>query len=972
MLWPDAISMAMTQRVLWRRLLIACGLLLLIQVAQAGAVIQGVPLMRHFSVGELPAAPFYSDIAVDAQGTLYAGSSEGVMVYRSGLWELFELPRRVPVYTLLTAFDGRLHVGGNGLFGELRREPDGSLSFVDLWSKFTDDDGAALPPIDVYGLVETARGLVFKSGNTLYWLRRDGSTMRQLLPDGTGSRLYVADGELYVRIEDSGIYRIEEAGPVLLPGTDALNGLLLSGLWSWQGGLLYATKLGFHFGDRTGVRKLAGDADTAFAQHAPYSSTRLPDGGFAFGGYDGTVVHFSADLRLRDSFQPARGIVNGLALDRDDGLWATSESGLTRMRLPSPWAVYDQRHGLMNRLYDSAWYEGSLWVAALGLWRAAPNATGGLTRFQPVPWSNTLLETFVLQPTDAGLLIADRSGVMVLEPGAAQPRQLIGPRAEDSTQHLLLSAFDATRVLAVGRHALSWLVQRDGHWQLAARWPSRVGVVSGIAQTAPGEVWVGDRRGGAHRWRFDPQSGQLHDRSHFYAAHGLPSDSELGTHLLRLDDTLYAISGTDVRKRVGERFEPASLPMLHGLERPWELNVATTALGSFVWTSRQVWWRRHGQDVFVPQPISSSRVPGFSQVRLHDDGRLRLIAWDKLLQFDPTIDQVELAPIRARLDKVELRLPDQPRTRLPVHSESLQVLPPGSGVAFRFGLEAMEPDAEFRYRLTGQSVTWSEWTAGRDLIYRRLSPGDYRLELQARIHGGVQVEPLAYALRVEPFWYERGVVRVLFWAACALLVVLALHLRHHRVNARNRELEQRIAERTAELEAANLKLTELAVVDGLTGIANRHAMERALLRGWQRCGEQRKPLAVVMVDVDHFKQFNDRYGHQVGDMQLRRMATLLAAEVSGVDEIAARYGGEEFVLILPGVEGESARLRAERVRERVEQTMGAAGMPASISLGVAAMVPGPDGDPALLMRLADEALYRAKHGGRNRVEFARG
>ncbi len=118
-----------------------------------------------------------------------------------------------------------------------------------------------------------------------------------------------------------------------------------------------------------------------------------------------------------------------------------------------------------------------------------------------------------------------------------------------------------------------------------------------------------------------------------------------------------------------------------------------------------------------------------------------------------------------------------------------------------------------------------------------------------------------------------------------------------------------------------------------------------------------------MADVDHFKQFNDNHGHQAGDQQLRRVAGVLAAEVSGVDELAARYGGEEFVLILPGIDRAAAMQRAERVRRQAEAAMAAAGLPGSISLGVAVTVPAAGGDPA---------LYRAKHGGRNRVECAGG
>ncbi len=125
-----------------------------------------------------------------------------------------------------------------------------------------------------------------------------------------------------------------------------------------------------------------------------------------------------------------------------------------------------------------------------------------------------------------------------------------------------------------------------------------------------------------------------------------------------------------------------------------------------------------------------------------------------------------------------------------------------------------------------------------------------------------------------------------------------------------------------------------------------------------------------MADVDHFKEFNDTHGHQAGDMQLRRVAAALAAEVADVDELAVRYGGEEFLLILPGVGEAEALLRAEKVRQRAARAMAEAAMPGSISLGVAVQVPMAGGTPAQLLRCADLALYRAKHAGRDRVECA--
>jgi diguanylate cyclase (GGDEF)-like protein len=199
-----------------------------------------------------------------------------------------------------------------------------------------------------------------------------------------------------------------------------------------------------------------------------------------------------------------------------------------------------------------------------------------------------------------------------------------------------------------------------------------------------------------------------------------------------------------------------------------------------------------------------------------------------------------------------------------------------------------------------------------------------------------------------------------------LLASLGMRWRYRRYVEINRALEARIVERTAELETANAKLAELATEDTLTGIANRRALEQALNREWDRCRELGQPLAVIMVDVDHFKQFNDRHGHLAGDQHLIGVAAVLKKHARPVRELLARFGGEEFVLVLPGLDAAAASERAERLRHAVEQDLPGT----TISAGVAAEVPREQGEgPTGIVRRADTALYRAKRKGRNRVEI---
>ncbi|HEX9671003.1 MAG TPA: diguanylate cyclase, partial [Thermoanaerobaculia bacterium] len=179
------------------------------------------------------------------------------------------------------------------------------------------------------------------------------------------------------------------------------------------------------------------------------------------------------------------------------------------------------------------------------------------------------------------------------------------------------------------------------------------------------------------------------------------------------------------------------------------------------------------------------------------------------------------------------------------------------------------------------------------------------------------------------------------------------------------------------LQEANAGLQLLSALDGLTGIANRRRFEEVLDLEWRRASRAGLPLAIAMVDIDHFKRYNDAQGHQRGDDCLVRVAHALAGSLHRAGDFVARYGGEEFVVVLPGSDEEQAVAYAETLRRGIEALAipHADSAPAgvvTVSAGVAAAVPEPGAPPAALVEAADRALYAAKRGGRNRVERAGG
>jgi diguanylate cyclase (GGDEF)-like protein len=175
--------------------------------------------------------------------------------------------------------------------------------------------------------------------------------------------------------------------------------------------------------------------------------------------------------------------------------------------------------------------------------------------------------------------------------------------------------------------------------------------------------------------------------------------------------------------------------------------------------------------------------------------------------------------------------------------------------------------------------------------------------------------------------------------------------------------------------AQQLALEQLLSTDALTGIANRRRFDGALEREWRRCARARAPLSVLMIDVDHFKAYNDRCGHQQGDACLRRVAKLLSEAVGRPGDLVARYGGEEFVFLLPEVGQAGARAVATRLiaslhRAAIPHPASPLGPRLTLSIGVAT-ASELSGEPAALLALADQLMYAAKHAGRNQLVLDR-
>lgn len=384
------------------------------------------------------------------------------------------------------------------------------------------------------------------------------------------------------------------------------------------------------------------------------------------------------------------------------------------------------------------------------------------------------------------------------------------------------------------------------------------------------------------------------------------------------------------------------------------LNVESTCAAAF-----------HDQLPLV-ETVADQVSSAITSARLYQEAKRRA----RLLEM---VSEISKAALEAgELDNLLDRVVHYIHRRFRLEMTALVLLGP-SGQDFELAALACDPPVEVE--------RGRRWPVGSGIVGRALRTGQEQLVLDVRTDPEyIEVQPGVRCELVVPVrWRDRLLGVLDFESATADSFSPEVQL-VFRTFADQLAGAIRLATTNRQLEAANRRLQEtneglkvLTALDGLTGVANRRRFEEAFDLEWRRACRSDLPLAVVMIDIDHFKRFNDTYGHRRGDDCLKRVATALAGSLHRAGDLVARYGGEEFVVVLPGADEERAAAYAEVLRRGIEELAiphrwGSPCGVVTVSLGVAGARPtAVDSAPALL-DAADRALYRAKACGRNRVE----
>lgn len=944
----------------WYCLLVSAFALAVSALVQASGL-AGVPISQRIGPDEYRAAPSLWSIAA-APGKVYVASLDGVLVHDGAEWTTVPLPIGVNATLVRRLPDGTIMVGGNDTYGRLELDPIRGYRYVDLLAS------SGLPEADrrlgpVWEMLQTPEGIYVQSQNFLHLMPANGAPTRSW-PMGPDMRSVMAfGGDLYARVQDSGLGWLRGGKLQLVPGGETFRRVPVSSIVGWGGSRFVVAGNGVWRLDDSGVERALAWPD---GELSVYVTVPLDRGGFVVSTLDGDVMVVDAGLRLRQRVKVADQGVGDLARDNEGTLWAVSDTEIIRLGMPSAWSILDSNHGVRGLVSDTAEFDNALWITtSRGLFRMTDDGAGSV-RSERMPFVQ--LEAYGLLADERAMLVGHREGLIELRPGARAPRELHGGETVFGPQ-LVRNHTDLAITYTDNEFFL--LDYGDGGWTIAARWPVQGMAIIDVIQTAEGEFWLSDDRGPPQRWRLDLATRERLSADAFGEDQGLPIDGEDRPKLFFVDGELRAwAKGRTYRfDPAGERFEFTETPEWIGeLVQPGKLSVIETTMGLFAYTPRDLLRRPASTMAWERVQIGGWSSTGFSIPRVSRGGVLRVPVWNGVLQYAPQGPSLSIPDLAVSFDQLLLQGEDGELRSGEIERDSLTLLS-GEPMRLRFSLGTLEPGARFRYRLSKIAPTFSDW-ADRDLTIRGLEPGEYLFEVEGQLPSGRRIEPLRVRLLVMPRWFEEPALRgllLLVLVGVAVWVSRAIGRRRvRRVEVQNRQLEQRIADRTLELERANSRLAEMAVEDPLTGTHNRRALEQALGREWARCAEQGLPLAALMIDVDHFKRYNDHHGHLEGDRVLIEVAALLRTDLNVPVEILARYGGEEFTVLLPGATLEAAARRAELLRDTVER----ARTGVTVSVGVAVAWPSVAEVPSSLMRRADQALYEAKRQGRNRVVCA--
>jgi diguanylate cyclase (GGDEF)-like protein len=907
---------------------------------------------------------FYS-VAQSPDGLLHVGGRKGIHSHDGRRWQFMAMPNADIVRSLLHDGADRLYVGGYGMFGYARMQPDGTLQFIDLTPSEEELPGDGMLA-DIWSLLIAPEGVYFSGVHHLFLYEPNSGRMRTWYHDQRFGVLAHHGGQTLVQFRDIGLKRFNGEGFELVKGGEYLQDQLYALLPLPDGGLVTLGRDGQWLKIGEGPPETWSGSERLPTSDSFSAWLTLPNGTFALGGPDGSLHLVDPETLRVQRIEIVEDYVADMALANDGGLLVQSDSGTVHVNFASAWTRIGADSGLRGRVHKLV-REHDHWVAVTnaGVHRSVITDQGRLafrrtqlTPFEAWDWIS-VGENEALLADSYSLVHVRGEQRQAISSGALYPRLLKRSR------------FDPD-ILYVGTELGISVFHLNGEsWSKRFNQEDFTGRVVSLLEVDRGRLLAAVDGHGLIILHFDEGFRNIEHWSTL-EINGQLADGDAGqSYLFRFEEEIILASTKEgFFEWNRDQFRPTELAGLIDLpESKFAYRLRVGPDGSWWAYTHDRVLRRAPGEVWKEQDLVALNPGVISWLGFAADGRVLLGGTASILKYDQHVTSIEFPPPSVALRAVWLTTSDGQVQRLPLDGQEIRVAHDLINMVFEYALPSYRRPELTRYksRMLGYEDHFGDWGNVTRITFSRLKPGQYQFEVRARDWQGHISRSVPFDFRVLPPWYSTLPARLLWVIMAAGLMAMAiwsvLRWRFARVNAERTRLKEMVERRTFELAAANRRLEDMANVDGLTSVANRRRLDQYMNESWSRCAERNCELSVILLDVDHFKKYNDTHGHQAGDEILRRVAGILSAGLRRSEDIVGRYGGEEFMCILPRAPAAMAMEVAELMRDEIERACKGI----TVSIGVATAFPGDCSDARDLIERADRALYAAKQAGRNRI-----
>lgn len=934
-----------------------------------GAFPEGTPPVVRFTP-DIAAFPQSFDVSAGS-GAVYIASMDGVLAFDGQRWSLLRLPNEDYVQSISYDGQSRVYIGGVDLIGYL--DTDTPTVFHDLTPRVRAHLGNTNFG-EVLKVLAAPDGIFFKCVD--YLLRYDPKTDAVEFWSNSGHPTEVAFGGLSLyhgavvtQFRGQGLRQYHDGHWLPLTADERAVDPVVELAELPDGGLLLFSRSG-------PWKELVNGEVRPFAMPEGIAnplgcstSARLHDGTLALACEDGVLRLVDTEAHRVHPIPVSQTALTGIDVANDGGVLVTDNESLYYVPWPPRWSIIgsqDGVHGDVHRLRP--W--GGRWVALSnnGIYIADGATPSQKPAFHAAAFAQG--DSWDLLGIDDSTALVTANDKLAVVDSQGRTLPIDGPTLDPKL--LFRSARDPSIVFAGGNNGL-WILQGQGaNWHIVEQRLHQPDGVNTFLEDGDHHLWIGTDRDGIHCLTLSADRLHVTEDRAFGIEDGIRYGVLGEAELFRWKDgSIIATTRTGQYRWNGKRFEADSLDGLVDINDP-------TLTLDYVVAPDGEEWADNGRHLFhrsKGQPWRTETVPGMNRgwiesYAFDDRGALLLTGAGQIYRYDSRVHSTaEGWKPTVRLHAIEWQGPDAQAAQLPLHPDSPPELAMGDfSLDFQVSLPEFrtEKPALFSDELYPVEKSFNAWNPNPRTGWSQITPGEYTYVARALdAEGNISETPPYHFVILAP-WYKRpwayGLWGVLMLTAAGAFALGFSENRNRRLKAQTTRLETMVAERTRALAEANTRLEQLALMDGLTEVANRRGLDTWLQEVWQRCVEQSRSMAIIVIDIDHFKSINDRLGHVVGDELLKKVSQILTECLAGAEYRIGRFGGDEFVAGLPGADVEQAAEIAECMRRRVE----ASGL-ATISVGVAARPPRVDEPVVGLLNEADTALYKCKQGGRNRV-----